>query len=225
MTRSVVRTGWHRPGIRSAGALAAAVAIAVALPAAPVAAKPPPPADNVTIDIIHVNGSGCRHGTAVVALSPDKEAFTVTYSEYLAVVGVGAGKKKDATKYCKLNLKVSAVRGYTYTVGHTDYRGIASLESGASAVLRATYFFQGTQQRPYVNHPYAGPLQDLWQATDHSESLVYGPCGKQRQFNIDTELTVSAGTSDPETTTSMIGMDSTDSTVKTTYHLIWKKCA
>jgi hypothetical protein len=53
---------------------------------------------------------------------------------------------------------------------------------------------------------------------------VYHPCGEQRLFNINTELRVSAGTSNPATTTSFISMDSTDGSVETTYHFAWKAC-
>jgi hypothetical protein len=55
-------------------------------------------------------------------------------------------------------------------------------------------------------------------------SVVYAPCGEQRLFNINTELRVSAGTSDPTKTTSFISMDSTDGSVETTYHFAWKTC-
>jgi hypothetical protein len=50
----------------------------------------PPPTDHIVIDVVTVNGSGCPPGSAAVAVSPDNTAFTVTYSQYLAQVGVGS---------------------------------------------------------------------------------------------------------------------------------------
>jgi hypothetical protein len=149
----------------------------------------------------------------------------VTYSEHLAQVGLGA-KNPDARRNCKIDLRMSAPPGYTYAISRADYRGYAFLESGATAVERATYKFQGGPDRAIVEHPFAGPLDDYWQTTDGTEpgSLVFGDCGKTRTLNIDTELEVSAGTSDPETTTSFIVMDSTDGEVSTTYTLVWKAC-
>src|SRR4051794_3787745 len=58
-----------------------ALASAAHAQAAPGWAVPPPP-DKIVIDVVTVNGSGCRPGTAAVAVSPDNTAFTVTYSEY-----------------------------------------------------------------------------------------------------------------------------------------------
>ena len=53
--------------------ISGAVVSAVPASAAPLRRGP----DGVTIEIATVNGSGCTAGTAAVALSDDKEAFTV----------------------------------------------------------------------------------------------------------------------------------------------------
>jgi hypothetical protein len=68
-------------------------------------------------------------------------------------------------------------------------------------------------------HNWRGPLSDDWQATDKVEvaAIIYHPCGERRSFNINTELRVSAGSSDPKTTTSFMTMDSTDGSINTTY--------
>jgi len=184
-----------------------------------------PPTDRIIIDVVTVNGSGCRAGTAAVAVSPDNEAFTVTYSEYLAQVGVGS-KPTDFRKNCQLNLRVHVPQGFTYAIAQADYRGFASLVRGAKATQRANYYFQGSSQTVFANHPLNGPLEDDWQATDSVavDALVYAPCGEQRNFNINTELRVDKGTSNPNTTTSFVAMDSTDGSIKTLYHFDWKRC-
>jgi hypothetical protein len=184
-----------------------------------------PPPDHITIDVVTVNGSGCPAGTAAVAVSPDNKAFTVTYSDFLAQVGVGASAT-DFRKNCQLNLRVNVPQGFSYGIVQADYRGFASLEAGATGVERANYYFQGMSPTTYRTHTYTGPLGDNWQATDTTEiaAIVYSPCGEQRNFNINTELRVSAGTSDPKTTTSFMSMDSTDGNIDTTYTLSWKVC-
>jgi hypothetical protein len=224
MRFSAARSGHRRLGILAVAALLAGTAALV--DAAPAAAEPaPPPTDKVIIEIVKVNGSGCKKGSAVVAISPDQEAVTVVYSNYMAVVGVGA-KNPDSRRNCKMDVKLTPPAGYTYAIAKADYRGYAFLESGASAVERATYKFQGGPDRSHVEHPFAGPFDDTWQTTDVTDpdSLIFGKCGKARTLNIDTELEVRAGTSDPETTTSFIAMDSTDVEINTTYHFAWKTC-
>jgi len=183
------------------------------------------PPGNIVVDVVTVNGSGCPPGTAAVATSPDNTAFTVTYSEYLAQVGVGAAPT-DFRKNCQLNLLVHVPQGFTYAIAEADYRGFAALASGATAVQRANYYFQGTTPTAVVSHPLAGPMVDDWLTVDATTvaELVYAPCGVQRNLNVNTELRVSAGTSDPSKTTSWITMDSTDGSFQTIYHFAWKTC-
>jgi hypothetical protein len=183
------------------------------------------PDGKITIDVATVNGSGCRPGTAEVAVAPDNTAFTVTYSEYLAQVGVGA-KPTDFRKNCQLSLHVHVPQGFTYAIARADYRGFASLAKGATAQERANYYFQGSPQTVSSTHSLKGPLEENWQASDvvGIEALVFAPCGAQRYLNINTELRVAAGKSDTKTTTSFVTMDSTDGSISTIYQFAWKRC-
>ncbi|TCO44712.1 DUF4360 domain-containing protein [Actinocrispum wychmicini] len=184
-----------------------------------------PPPDKIIIDVVTINGSGCRPGTAAVAVSDDNTAFTVTYSEFLAQVGVGA-KPTDSRKNCQLSLKVHVPQGFTYAIAAADYRGFAQLASGATALERANYYFQGNSPTAFVEHPFSGPMTDDWQKTDTTDiaALVFLPCGELRNFNINAEVRAGVGTSDPRKTTSFIAMDSTDGSITTTYHFHWKNC-
>ncbi len=186
---------------------------------------PPPAQPGVVIDVVKVNGSGCRKQTVAVALSPDGQAFTVTYSEYLARVGVGA-KPNDYRKDCKITVRVDIPTGMTYAIEQVDYRGFGMLEPGATGTQRASYQFQ-TQPRPMPHdHDFRGPFDDIWHTTDLTDPAdrSWSPCGKSRKLNIDTELRVAAGSSDPTTTTSMLGLDSLDGSIRTTYRFIWQTC-
>ncbi|MEU3353662.1 DUF4360 domain-containing protein [Streptomyces sp. NPDC037389] len=211
-------------GLLTAGAIAT-------LLAAPLSTHNPssvitnPPPDKIVIEVATVNGSGCPAGTAAVAVSPDNTAFTVTYSDYLAQVGVGS-KPTDFRKNCQLNLNVHVPQGFTYAIAAADYRGYASLEPGASGIEKASYYFQGSPVTTPSSHTFKGRYADNWQATDSVPiaALVWAPCGELRNFNINTELRVNAGTSDPSKSTSFMTMDSTDGSINTTYHLAWKEC-
>src|SRR5215207_717450 len=187
-----------------------------------VAAAPPPPQGQVVVELVKVNGSGCRPGTAAAAIAPDRTAFTVTYSEYQAVVGPGT-KPKDARKYCNLNVRLDIPAGYSYAIRQADYRGFGQLERGVRAVQAASYFFPGGSKKADVERSFTGPFDDNWLTTDQLEDrdLDWAPCGKSRKLSIDTELRVSAGTSSP-TETSLIAMDSTDGTIESRYHFAWK---
>lgn len=193
--------------------------------AAQVSTLPDVPPNHIVFELVTVNGSGCPAGTAAVAVSPDNTAFTVTYSNYMAQVGVGS-LPTDFRKNCQLNMRVLVPQGFTYAIARADYRGFASLAAGANAVEKANYYFQGMPQTVAKSHTFNGPYNEDWQASDVTEvaQLVWAPCGERRNFNINTELRVNAGTSDPKTTTSFATMDSTDASISTTYHLAWERC-
>jgi len=202
--------------------LVVAGSLIVSLAGAPApAADDPPAGGRLVIDVVTVNGSGCRPGTAAVGMSADNRFFTVTYSEYM--VQVGTGGKKHEKKKCKLDLVVRVPPGYTYAIAQVDYRGFAHLEPGATGLQTTSYHFQGQSQPVNTDHPFAGPLDDDWTTTDVT-ALVYATCGKVRTLNIDTEITANIGTADPATT-SVLAMDSTDGSLTTTYRFAWKRCA
>ncbi|GGX60887.1 DUF4360 domain-containing protein [Streptomyces anandii] len=210
-------------GMLMSGAIAALLTTALpAHPSSPVVTDPPP--DKIVIDVATVNGSGCPQGTAAVAVSPDNTAFTVTYSDYLAQVG-GNSDPTAFRKNCQLNLIVHVPQGFTYAIASADYRGFLSLQPGASGTQRASYYFQGSSNTAFKNHPFNGPYNDDWQATDSTDwaQLVWAPCGVLRNFNINTELRVSAGSSAPGKV-SFMTMDSTDGDISTVYHMAWKEC-
>ncbi|WP_171171771.1 DUF4360 domain-containing protein [Streptomyces sp. I05A-00742] len=206
------------------GSAAVALFATVFSPGAAATEGSPPPG-RIQIDVVSVNGSGCPAGTAAVAVAGDNTAFTVSYSDYLAQVGLGS-KPTDFRKNCQLGLNVRVPQGYTYAIAKADYRGFAHLQSGATGLEKASYYFQGMQQTTSANHRFTGPFSDDWQTTDVTDvdALVYAPCGTQRILNVNTELRVSAGSSDPASTTSFMAMDSADGSVNTLYHFEWKQC-
>ncbi|MFJ3204362.1 DUF4360 domain-containing protein [Streptomyces sp. NPDC086989] len=182
------------------------------------------PPGRIAVDVASVNGSGCRPGTAAVAVAPDNSAFTVTYSEYLASAGGGVAAT-EGRKNCQLSLLVHVPQGYTYAVSHVDYRGYGKLEPGATGTQKASYYFQGMSQTANRTHQFHGALDDNWQVTDTTgiQALVFAPCGEQRNFNINTELRAEVGTSDASKT-SYMAVDSTDGSISSVYHFSWKEC-
>jgi hypothetical protein len=205
-------------------AVVAVASLALSLFAgAPAAADPPP--GQVTIEKVKVNGTGCQHSTVATAISPDNQAFTVTYSEYIASLGPGI-KPNEAHKTCKIKLRFNGAAGLTYAVVRADYRGYGLLQPGVVGKYTAEYSFEGGAPAVVKSHARTGPFDDSWQFSDQLEPPRFGPCGKDRQLKIDTDVIVTAG-AQPVTAVSAIGVDSADGEIKKltgTYGLIWKKC-
>ncbi|GII81900.1 hypothetical protein Sru01_68820 [Sphaerisporangium rufum] len=183
------------------------------------------PTEKITIDVVTVNGSGCPRGSATVVERPDNTGFSVYYSDYLVQVGPDA-EPTDIRKNCQLNLLVHVPQGFTYAIAKAEYRGFGYLQAGASGLQQANYYFQGDPRGTVEEHPLSGPFTGRWQNTDTTDvaALVYKPCGVDRNLNINTELRVSAGSSNPQKSTSFMTMDSTRGSVNTTYHFAWQRC-
>jgi len=183
-----------------------------------------PPNDRIVIDVVAVNGSGCPAGTADVAVSPDNTAFTVTYSDYVARVG-GNADPVDFRKNCQLAVLIHIPQGFTYAIAQADYRGSARLRTGAVALQRANYYFQGSSDAVHLDHSLTGPFNDSWHTTDVTPvtELVFAPCGRSTILNINTELRVHAASSAPNAS-SFITMSTTDGRVNTTHHFHWLQC-
>jgi hypothetical protein len=181
-----------------------------------------PPSDRIVIDLVAMAGSGCKPGSAAVAVSPDNQAFTAIYSSYVAAAGpkIATGENR---KNCQLNVLVHVPNGFTYAVAKVDYRGYGQLLPGTVASERANYYFQGMSQSAMVVHPFVTPMDDNWFASDEVPigAVVWAPCGELRNLNINTELRLTKGTS---TADSQLTMDSTDGSINTVYHLAWKHC-
>ncbi|WP_035738236.1 DUF4360 domain-containing protein [Glycomyces arizonensis] len=209
----------------AAVALAALAALAAAMLAGPAAQADTELADapggRVTVDVVTVNGSGCPQGTADATVNGDNTSFTVTYDRFLAEAG-GSTDVVDSRKNCQINLAVNVPSGFTYAIARADYRGYGHLESGATGMQQASYYFSGSSATTRSAHELDGPYNGDWQFTDRAAEFVYKPCGEQRNFNINTELRVSAG--DNPALKSFMTMDSTRGSVKTVFHLAWKRC-
>ena len=183
-----------------------------------------PPDEDMTISVVSANGSGCPKGSAVVEVSPDNKAFTVSYSKFVAQVGPESGPL-DYRKQCQIALSVNIPTGYTYGIARADYRGYARLEEGATASETAYYYFQGMSKTGVSKYQFDGFMDDTWQVTDEVEveAITWLPCGASRYLNINTELKVNRGWSKPSTT-SFITMDSSDLNLDTIYRVAWMEC-
>jgi hypothetical protein len=199
--------------------------VALALPLLPGAAfadDSAPPTSRITLDVVTVNGSGCPAGTATVTMLSDNTGFRINYTAFRAEDG-GTADPTSIRKNCQVNLNVHIPGGFTFAVAKADYWGKLHLESGATALERSNYYYQGSSDNNYVEHSFSGPSDGTWHAIDVTEAaeLVYAPCGAVRNLNINTELRVDAGTS---TAKSYISMRASDGDVYTIVNFAWKTC-
>jgi hypothetical protein len=202
-------------------ALATLTALTVPGAVSASAAVPSPaPSGDITVEVVGINGSGCKLGTAKVYMSPDNTWFRVRYYDYVARTG-GSSSSTEWRKTCQLGLLVHIPQGFTFAIAESDSRGKANLKDDASAQFITSYYFQGSSDTDSLAHDLAGPLHGTWTASDIVPVLTWAPCSEQRILNVKTELRVYGGASNANNT---VSLSSTEDSVDTLFHIGWKAC-
>jgi hypothetical protein len=174
----------------------------------------------ITVEVIASNGSGCAPGTASVIGNGDNTGFRVRYRDFVAEAGGSAGIV-DRRKNCQLGVLVTIPDGWTIAIASANYRGKAALRSGATALQRTSYYWQGSSTTERKDATFTGPLNGLWTTWDVAPVLTYAECGSQSVLNINTELRVDAGAS---TGVSSMSMNASEGDVDTLFHYSLASC-
>ncbi|TYB48142.1 DUF4360 domain-containing protein [Actinomadura chibensis] len=206
-------------------ALAAALGAALVLPAltATAAAAAGPAPDDLAFEVATLTGGGCPAGTVSVALTRDdgRDDFLLTVrSSAMRAEGGGDSPQTASRKNCQISLKSHVPEGKTFAVRQVDYSGAAHLEPGATGTMKETHYFQGMPANNVQTKTFNGPYSGAWEHQYHLIELLFRPCGGDRNFNINQEVRLEKGGSDPSKTNFM-GIEGTG---KTVYHLAVKDC-
>lgn len=177
----------------------------------------------VRIRSINYAGTGCPAGSVSQNVSPDLQAFTLLFDEFVAEVGPGVSLGKGR-RNCQIAVDLDFPSGWSYSVATLDYRGYVNLESGVVADQSAAYYFQGQGATARLNTPMYGPVSRDYQIRDTLglAAQVWAPCGMQRALNINTQIRLSAQPG----RRGLITTDSIDGQMKTLYRygLTWQRC-
>ncbi len=209
-----------RPAILAVLSTVLALSVSTPAGAAGAEALAAVPEGNVTVEVIAANGSGCAPGTAAVTANSDKSGFRIRYYDFVAEAG-GNADPTDRRKNCQIGVLVTVPAGWTFAVAEADYRGRARLHSGATALQRTNYYWQGSSENSSTEETFAGPLNGYWGTSDVAPVLIYTPCSEQRVLNVNTELRVDSGTSAAR---SSMSMRSSDGDVDTLFNFSWTRC-
>jgi len=201
-------------------ALGAALFSSLAVTPMPASAAPPSAPPSFTVRLLTANGSGCPVGsTAVSRLS--STAFTVTYSQFIAASG-GGTSPLNFRKNCQLDTRVGIPAGWTFGVSEVDYRGYAHLGRGALGAVEASYYFAGLPGSSRQVHQIHGATDGDYEYNDRAALVTWAQCRTAIGLNINTSLRAYSGSD--RSYLNLLTMDSTDVSLGTVYHLIFKKC-
>ncbi|KAF6751324.1 hypothetical protein DFP72DRAFT_816720 [Ephemerocybe angulata] len=208
---------------KSIACLLALTTAAFAAPAAQVEVPAAgPPGFNITS--LGVLGTGCPPGSTYYALSADKTAVTVTFSEFYAEAGPGISISKNR-KACQLTLGVKVPSGFTFGVASVDYRGYYQLDSKVTASQSSLYYFQGQIVQSNARSDLKGPIDGKSYTYRDQFDLVstnLAPCGVDTVLNINSDVRVSNSANTKGA--GYIATDSIDASLATTFTFQWQTC-
>lgn len=188
------------------------------------------PAEPVTIKSIKVNGTGCPLGTVAQNISEDKQAFTLTFSEFIAETGPGLSPA-NSRKNCVVTATLKVPVGWQYSIGSFYYRGFMGLDQGIRATHSTSYFFEGQGRTGTFSATKQGPLSEDFVFTDKiglQSSVMpdtWSDCSKERALNINTSIRVAnVNATVYPNAQGLITNDSIDGEIKQVFGLTWRRC-
>lgn len=167
-------------------------------------------------------GPGCPEGTASVTLSPDQDAISILFDQFVVEAGGSTGKRTDR-KSCNLSVPVQIPQGYSVAVIQTDYRGYNLLPgSGAYNRLTTEYFWAGIRG-PRYQQEFRGPQNQDYTYTNGiiASSLVWSACGASIVMRVNSSIMTQTNNRNEE---SSMTVDSADISSGLLYHLQWRRC-
>lgn len=164
-------------------------------------------------------GTGCPAGSASVTLSPDQDALSILFDNYVAEAG--GGRRVDR-KSCNISVPVQVPSGYSVAVFQVDYRGFNSIPRGAQSRFDAEYFWAGARG-PRISRTFVGPVNDVYSVTDGliATALVWTPCGASVTLRVNTSMMAQSNARSEQT---LATVDSADISSGLIYHLQWRRC-
>jgi len=186
-----------------------------------------PPSDQVRINGVSANGSGCPSGSVTANFNPDRTILSLLFQKYEATIGPGAKDRRDPRKQCTVILNMHYPEGFQYSVGTFITRGYADIDAGITGEVVSNYYFAGYAQDVQSKVTVQGPNHGGYTKEDKMDikSLIWSPCGKDQSATIKTEVRlVSTGNSQAG---GLLTVDSIDTRVeqKMQYQLSWRKAS
>lgn len=196
--------------------IASANAYATEVPSAPILIKK-----------VNVKGSGCPDASTVgVNISDDKQAFTLTFSEFAAETGPGI-PLSASRKNCVATLVLDVPSGWQYSIGSFYYRGFMQLDQAIRAEHTTNYFFEGQGRTGSFASTSYGPFADeyVYQDVVGLASAVWSTCSVKRALNINTSVRVyNADKLHFPDSQGFITNDSIDGEIRQIWGLSWRRC-
>lgn len=186
-------------------------------------------AQNMTIEGVRLEGSGCGPATAQAIVTPDGQTLSLLFDEYSAEIGEGSLNPNLRTikKDCKVYIDVAVPNGVQYAIQQVNYRGFSALPASAHGYHRFTQLITGASIPSMREAQLRGPLVDNYEVivAQKPGRSPYSVCNNSRQtISLLSELMVSYLPNSRDKAMAQITLDSTDLATSSSFKLVWRSC-
>ena len=173
---------------------------------------------------IRTQGTGCNLGTVALNISSDRQAFTLSFSEFFAEITAGSGLT-EAMSQCRVLFNTEQDAGWEYGVLGVNVRGAAFLDAGVRGrqVInfgalnrdgRSVLDLQGPVEQDYIHSDQASLQNVRWTGCRRNDN-------RQKDFAVNTRLVLNSSSPDAQ---GLMTVDSIDGEIKQIYDLVWRRC-
>jgi hypothetical protein len=183
-------------------------------------------ADDISIGMPGVGGSGCPQGSVSATLTPDNKTLSVIFDQFVVEAGKAYGPALQQRKFCDMAIPVHVPQGLSVGIIKVDYRGYMFIPKGGLGRFDVEYFLKSPTSssrrlRYAKDFPGYADTDFLLSNTLGLESVVWSACGEDVNLRISSTVTARTNSKREDT---IATLDSTDLSASLIYQLQWKKC-
>ena len=180
-------------------------------------ATAPAPEGAGSIESVSYTGTACNATSTSTSISPDKQAVTSIFSDFIAAAGAGT-PPAQAKRNCIVMMDVKVPAGWQYSLESIDYRGFAGLDRDVTASRQSLYVISGSPVHVTPQARFKGEISDNYEHNDVSPDApgVWSPCGGGQTLWIATQTEVNNG--NRAARGGQLAVDSLDT------ELQWRRC-
>lgn len=167
-----------------------------------------------------VRGRACPEGS--FAYVPTPTAFTFVFDSFFVEAGPGM-TAYDMYKTCTITIPVEVPKGQQIAIDSIDYRGYASLDKGAHAILMTWYDLRAKGIAHFVSGKattFRGPFQDEFFRRDAPAEQQWSACGGTHTLTLNAYLMTGA----LRKSQSYVQIDATDGAASVRAGVKTRKC-
>lgn len=197
----------------------AAVVLAALVPSSVLADDAPAPGE-VHIEELSYAGSGCPEDSTSILLTPNGQALTVLFDDFIAEDGPGvpsARRRRD----CHIVAELAYPDGWQYTIFRVNYRGGALLDEETWGRQQARLHILGAGAMPShmrINGPFVEDYRIESEIAPNARA--WSQCHGPGTLTIDASIHAHAR----HQHTAVMTVYSIDSVVEQTYEIEWRRC-